>query len=217
MDLASEVNVTEASSGVLSGSLDLSSVKGKAITVATNVDFTMVNLGVYTGSRDLKSVLSGSKELISSKSTVTPGSFRSRDSSGSKTILKANTGASFGFMDLKPGSSSGSRSDFGASGVATVDKPGVGTNTPRDWRKLFQQDQTLNYIAPSMLDEEAVAKPPTITFEQGEEKWRNAIVAQFIGFDVTSDVIREDIKVHEAGVSTEGTAMVAQGSAAKQV
>ncbi|XVF46153.1 hypothetical protein PTKIN_Ptkin03bG0004000 [Pterospermum kingtungense] len=51
----------------------------------------------------------------------------------------------------------------------------------KDWRKLFDVEQLLNYISPTILDGEAVAAPPKNTFEQGEQKWQNVIVTQVIG------------------------------------
>ncbi|XVF46264.1 hypothetical protein PTKIN_Ptkin03bG0013800 [Pterospermum kingtungense] len=51
----------------------------------------------------------------------------------------------------------------------------------RDWRKLFVNDQKLNFVTPKIIDGESVAAPPPITFEKGEQKWKKAVVVQFIG------------------------------------
>ncbi|XVE69093.1 hypothetical protein DITRI_Ditri09bG0122700 [Diplodiscus trichospermus] len=53
----------------------------------------------------------------------------------------------------------------------------------KDWRKLFAAslDQALQFFPPKILDEKIVVSPPTKIFEEGEDLWRHAVVALFIG------------------------------------
>ena len=52
-----------------------------------------------------------------------------------------------------------------------------------DWRKLFvsSTDQSLNYFPPRRSEGKVIVCPPAEVCEEGEWKWRNALVAQFVG------------------------------------
>ena len=55
--------------------------------------------------------------------------------------------------------------------------------TVTSWRSLFtaSSDQSMNYFPPQQLNGKMVVSPPKEVFEEGEELWKNAVVAQFIG------------------------------------
>ena len=52
-----------------------------------------------------------------------------------------------------------------------------------DWRNLFNaaEDHALQYFLPQTLEGRLVVAPPQNIFEEGESRWQNTVVAQFIG------------------------------------
>ena len=54
---------------------------------------------------------------------------------------------------------------------------------PSDWRSLFSahSDQSLSYFPPQQSNGRTVISPTKDVFEEGENLWQNAVVAQFIG------------------------------------
>ncbi|XVE57714.1 hypothetical protein DITRI_Ditri04bG0111500 [Diplodiscus trichospermus] len=55
-------------------------------------------------------------------------------------------------------------------------------NRVQDWRKLFagSSDHSLEYYPPQISNGKIVVVPPVEIFEEGEDLWKNAVVAQFI-------------------------------------
>lgn len=51
----------------------------------------------------------------------------------------------------------------------------------RNWLKLLVNDQSLSYFSPAVFNGEPVAKPLPKYFEQGAQRWSNAVVGQFFG------------------------------------
>ena len=52
-----------------------------------------------------------------------------------------------------------------------------------DWKSLFNaaEDHALRYFPPQTLDGRLVVAPPQNIFKEGESRWQNIVVAQFIG------------------------------------
>ena len=52
-----------------------------------------------------------------------------------------------------------------------------------DWRKFFNAsaDQTLKFFPPQPLNGKSIVVPLSEVFEEGEQKWKYAVVAQFVG------------------------------------
>ena len=67
-----------------------------------------------------------------------------------------------------------------------------------DWRMLFSAiaDQAMHYYPPPMkLDGEMIVSPPFDVFEEGEQKWHNAIMVQFVGRIPNFSLFQRMVKV----------------------
>ncbi|XVF44390.1 hypothetical protein PTKIN_Ptkin02bG0116000 [Pterospermum kingtungense] len=52
----------------------------------------------------------------------------------------------------------------------------------KSWRDLFnKEEQSLRFSPPSLMNGKSLVTPPKDLFERGAEKWKDSVVAQFIG------------------------------------
>ena len=70
--------------------------------------------------------------------------------------------------------------------------------TITDWRKLFSagEDQALQYYPPPKKSNgEMIVSPLLDVFEEGEQKWKNAVVVQFVRRIPNFSLFRRMVKI----------------------